>query len=592
MQRSDANTGGNHSRIGGAPEPGWWQGPASIRTGRATAIGSQDSTQLDQQAATRLTGDATADIVQIAIVFNIGAAVATTGSNELAAGGGGSGGAISTGDATAIGNDAETYVTQGAGADAGPDEREEVSQRVMTLQIGIATSDTGRNTIVASLSSGEAGIATGDATAIGNQSSSTITQEALADGSGTAHLTIQQRATIVNLGLALANTGQNQVGDMVATALDLDDPEAARRLIELVVPQLIAAANGGSGTIDTGDALAIGNRSTTELHQVAVGTADSGEVWIDQNAVVVNAGVAAANTGQNGTGGGAGAAPLDAEAEAEAAVAELSTFLTDLLNTIDTWAEGGEADLGASSLSTTVGGVTISIDGSLVPTSGDVDDLATTIRQLTAVINLAAALASSGENTMIVIEEGSAGAATGGDGSSSSSVSVGSAVIITGDATASNESVVMVCQLHNVEGVECLAPEEPAADTAVDPAVGPVQPAGAPTHAAGIRWESPSVPASITQAADGTAQRPGADTTERQPAGRQPAQQPDRLGGQMREDMTTSHGAAARSMAVPAQWPDRPATDGGGGTPLLPMVGVVALSGALAALVIVRRKLL
>ena len=520
-------------------------------------------------------------------MFNIGGAVATTGSNELAAGaGGGGGGAISTGDATAIGNDSETYVTQGAGAEAAPGEREEVSQRVMTLQIGIATSDTGRNTIVASLSSGEAGIATGDATAIGNQSSSTITQEALAAGSGTAHLSIQQRATIVNLGLALANTGSNRVGEMVSSALDLDDPEAARRLIELVVPQLIAAANTGSGTIQTGDALAIGNRSTTELHQVAVGTADSGEVWIDQNAVVVNAGVASANTGHNAVGAGS-VAPLDAEAEA--AVAELSTFLTDLLTTIDTWAQGGDADLAASSLTTTVGGVTISIDGSLVPTTGEVDDLATTIRQLTAVINLAAALASSGENTMIVIDEASAAATAGGDDGSENSMSVGSAVIITGDASATNESVVMVCQLHNIEGVECLSPEEPAADAAIDPAADPVQPAGVPTHAAGVEWAATTVdaPAGATAAPNGDS-----GTADRQAAVRMPTNAPDRLAGPMRHDLATAHDAVTQSLAAPsAERPRLAPGEGGDGTPLLAVFGVVALSGALAALVIVRRRL-
>jgi len=71
-----------------------------------------------------------------------------------------------------------------------------------------------------------------------------------------------------------------------------------------------------------------------------------------------------------------------------------------------------------------------------------------------------------------------------------------------------------------------------------------------------------------------------------------PASAPDRLAGPMRQDLTTAHDVATQSLASPsAERPRLTPGDGGDGTPLVAVFGVVALSGALAALVIVRRRL-
>ena len=67
-----------------------------------------------------LTDQAVANILQIALIINIGAALANSGVNDIFLDPGGSSnpGAIGTGDATAIGNDTDQYVTQAARTEA------------------------------------------------------------------------------------------------------------------------------------------------------------------------------------------------------------------------------------------------------------------------------------------------------------------------------------------------------------------------------------------------------------------------------------------------------------------------------------------
>ena len=52
-------------------------------------------------------------------------------------------------------------------------------------------------------------ILTGDAAALGNDASTTIVQTAAGAVSGSHYASANQRATVANLGLALANTGYN-----------------------------------------------------------------------------------------------------------------------------------------------------------------------------------------------------------------------------------------------------------------------------------------------------------------------------------------------------------------------------------------------
>src|SRR5262249_4453135 len=150
-----------------------------------------------------------------------------TGNNSVSAGSGSGGGSITTGSAVAIGNDAAVYGTQGASANATTGTSDSASQNTMLLNIGVAVSSTGGNTIVATLSDagsgGSAAVTSGAATAIGNQSRTSVTQIATGAVSDGGQLTIEQRAAIVNLGLALADSGSNTIGTALTAAIESGD---------------------------------------------------------------------------------------------------------------------------------------------------------------------------------------------------------------------------------------------------------------------------------------------------------------------------------------------------------------------------------
>ena len=154
---------------------------ADVATGDAAAIGSIDDNTITQQAAVVLTGDAIARVLQIALILNIGAAFANSGSNEISSseGGQGTAGQVATGDATAIGNEIASYVTQAANAEASSAMDDAASQEALSLFLGVAVADSGMNTVSGTGSAGSGGaIAAGGATAIGNDSVTDITQQA------------------------------------------------------------------------------------------------------------------------------------------------------------------------------------------------------------------------------------------------------------------------------------------------------------------------------------------------------------------------------------------------------------------------------
>jgi hypothetical protein len=366
----------------------------------------------------------------------------------------------------------------------------------LLLNIGVAVSNTGGNTIVATLSgAGSAVAATGAATAIGNQSTTRVTQLATGTVANGGDLTIEQRAAIVNLGLALADSGSNTIGAALTTAIRTGESADFERLLAAIVPELLKTAApvptagpgaAPSGSAVTGDATAIGNRSSTVVQQVAVGAATGGSVYVGQDIVIVNAGVASATTGGNAIGGSV--ATLDVDAQA--VVAQLAAFLSGLLDQIDAWSRGDSAELGGGRLSTTLGGVTIDLDSSIaanVTTAGA--GSSATIRQLSAVINLAFALASSGGNvTNTLIATTVTPPATGESSSRVSASSAGapngaSVVIVTGNASATNANLVVVCQLRNTADVQCLGPEtheqEPPPSLPEQPAPQPESPVDA-----------------------------------------------------------------------------------------------------------------
>ena len=82
-QVAEANTGGNVTESGNTPDAGSVAIGGDIGTGEADAIGSRDVNTIDQEADVLLSGQATANIVQIALILNIGAALANSGYNMV-----------------------------------------------------------------------------------------------------------------------------------------------------------------------------------------------------------------------------------------------------------------------------------------------------------------------------------------------------------------------------------------------------------------------------------------------------------------------------------------------------------------------------
>ncbi|MEZ5220444.1 MAG: LPXTG cell wall anchor domain-containing protein [Ilumatobacteraceae bacterium] len=417
---------------------------AGVDTGSATATGSVDRTTIDQQATTHLTDDATADIVQYVIVFNVGGSVATSGSN--AAAGVGSG-ATTTGDATAIGNDGVVGIVQASGADAAAGESEGVDQRAVTVRIGVSVANSGANAPGAAGSSGT--VVSGDATAIGNDATTDVRQIAVAIGDGTAVLSIDQRAIVMNVGLAWANTGANgmPIDASIAAAagafVSMPDHQRAVDLVALLLPSLLSS--GGAGSVTTGDATAVGNQSTTAIAQHGAVTATGdGVASIDQHVAVANVGVAIASTGGNGTG-------ATSPGSSDAAVS-IAAFLTALMADLQRW--DGTGELLDRGLALDIGGRTVVLDGRLAGEllTGDPNTPQgrRTIRQLSAGSNLGVAKADSGNNTtaatdVVVIEP-------------TTSAQAGAFTIATGDARSTNVAVVLVCQRHDRPDVACPAP--------------------------------------------------------------------------------------------------------------------------------------
>ena len=87
-----------------------------------------------------LTDQAVANILQIALILNIGAALANSGVNDILSTPGGSSnpGAIGTGDATAIGNEIDQYVTQAARTEATQEMDDFANQLAISLWLGLA----------------------------------------------------------------------------------------------------------------------------------------------------------------------------------------------------------------------------------------------------------------------------------------------------------------------------------------------------------------------------------------------------------------------------------------------------------------------
>lgn len=221
--------------------------------------------------------------------------------------------AASAGDAEAVGNRSGTSGTQRLEVTPGADPT------VGTLDAdvvngGLAGSNTGIN------GAEEVEITTGNARSSGNESDSAYGQSARSSGRGGGLTVIDQDAGIFNLGAAGADTGVNDgavidTGDAVAwgnrssTAIGqdllVDDADAIVRVIAqgALVDNLGAAlAETGwntGGDITTGNASAGGNLATTSASQGVVTGDQLGAAVLEQLARTRNRGLGVANTGLN-----------------------------------------------------------------------------------------------------------------------------------------------------------------------------------------------------------------------------------------------------------------------------------------------------
>ena len=256
------------------------------------------------------------------------AAVGFVASNACDSGNASDGSAsITTGSATGVGNDSQTTVGQAAAGPAGPgpglvvtDQDADVTNAGLGVgnsglnaAVGNASQNTALNGQLAigaiasnagsagNVSDGSASISTGDATGVGNESSTTIGQAA-SGGKGAGLAVIIQDADVDNVGIGLANSGGNlalgNISDNLAVNL-----QGAFGLVASNAGSATNASNGGA-SIKTGNATGVGNRSTTTIGQGAA-VDPVGLAVVIQSAPVLNAGLGLANSGLNaGLGNG------------------------------------------------------------------------------------------------------------------------------------------------------------------------------------------------------------------------------------------------------------------------------------------------
>ena len=336
--------------VGGSTNP---SANAGATSGTAGATGSQDTTQVDQIATATTNGQGAVDILQVALVINLGVSNGQSGANTaIAAGGpGGAGGdaqgAIDTGNASAVGNRATTTVTQAAvvaGGDAS-------SQITAVLNIGIGVGNTGLNVAMGNitvdgisaaqltlLNSGTAAVQSGNADALGNRSDTRVLQSATGTASGTAVLQIGQWAIVLNFGTAFANTGGNAaVAGTGPGGMGPAEYQAVLAIMNVLGPILDglgtptgSTVGNSSAVILTGDAAALGNDASTTIAQTAAGAVSGSQYTsANQRATVANLGLALANTGYNASLANPGAIDLASLGPATSQLSQFFGLLTD-----------------------------------------------------------------------------------------------------------------------------------------------------------------------------------------------------------------------------------------------------------------------
>jgi len=252
-------------------------GSAEIVTGDATAVGNVATNNVSQITSVNAPNSLGVIVLtdQNALVANVGLSFANTGLN------------LAVGNASDNETDVDGAVISGAGPPPGGD--------VVASNDAIATNE----------SDGSASIWSGNANAIGNRSTTNLTQALDVNTNGNAIVLSDQNAFVINFGLGISNTGLNAaVGN--ASDNDADADQFALALAFDEADDAVAANFGtaenlsdGSASVKTGNASSTGNESTTNVAQTIDANMDGGFVLPDQLALVINAGIGVSNTGLN-----------------------------------------------------------------------------------------------------------------------------------------------------------------------------------------------------------------------------------------------------------------------------------------------------
>jgi LPXTG-motif cell wall-anchored protein len=498
---SVANTGANtgaSTAAAGTPAPTGNSATGDVTTGGSTATGTDSTSTIGQQVDVHQSEQGTVDILQIALIVNVGVAHSNSGNNLVGAAGTGSPSigmiksTIKTGNAGAIGDSARTGIKQAALVGNG----EQSNQNAMVVNVGIAVGNSGLNITIGTLGSNGSSqsgqsvavgttsgqVITGSANAIGDQSKSRIRQLAGGDASGTAVLTIDQRAIIVNFGTALANSGGNfALASFDPSQLSSEEAEIVQAVLLALSPLFASDPTGSSAAgstlakVTTGNAQAIGNASTTDVSQSAVGhVSGDNSASSTQRATVGNLGLALANTGFNGALGGLSLNGLtQANPDLMAAQGALTQFLNLLtnlewLNSANPFAQFAQ--------SVDLGGVTLELGGSLrgteflagwdsgfAPDGGPIPG-GVRVRQISGVLNIGFATSDSGHNTVVALVTQSHQDTNKASKASTKLVSGSPEVlaqVFTGNAMAvGNDSSTLLCQTFHAT-VDCSWPQAP-----------------------------------------------------------------------------------------------------------------------------------
>ena len=515
-----ANSGGNTSDATATPAPPTTgSNPATsnsgVTTGTTGATGTQSGTTISQVASASASDASTVEILQLALVVNVGVANSNGGNNVAGSAaipvsaGGTSQAGVTSGNASATGNNTNTSVTQAAIISAGDNS----SQTTTVLNIGIALSNTGLNISIATVNAGaspaltssSAGltsskIGTGPSNATGDKSTSTIQQMANASASGTATMEIDQRAFVINFGVALSNTGGNfALASFDPSQFTPEEAAIVEALLKAIAPMININAVGATGsnaaaTVTSGSATAVGNATSTSIKQFVQGAVSgSSSASAQQSAQVANLGLALANSGFNGVLAQpelpSGTGTDVAEAQADGFVLQLLSLLTN-----PDWMQGSNP-FAQFATSVNFGNMTLDLgatitgtdmfagwDSSFAPDGGPLPG-GVHVRQISAVLNIGFATSDSGDNVVVSLAQ------AGNDGTAplmASSLQQVSGPNATGDPSTSATALVMsgnaksvglsgsitVCQALN-DSVVCDPPPPPPSNPPSNPAKTP-----------------------------------------------------------------------------------------------------------------------